>query len=141
MTAAMPRRSLLAILGLAPAVAASGASPAAVLGRVRGLSGGHLIGRVAALEGNTLLGAAGASDPTLAPEAFAGFLEGGAGLGASAGIARALAARAVSFPPEIAAYRSFAPHLRQRLYRELLEREAARLGATSAGSPPPAREV
>ncbi|MGU3664466.1 hypothetical protein ACLBX9_09810 [Methylobacterium sp. A49B] len=49
--------------------------------------------------------------------------------------ARAIAALALAFPPEIASYRSFGAPMRRRLYAELLTRESARLAA--AGEPPP----
>lgn len=43
--------------------------------------------------------------------------------------ARAIAALALVYPPEIAAYRSFGAPMRRRLYAELLTRESARLAA------------
>ncbi|XYD09865.1 hypothetical protein R1A27_04765 [Methylobacterium sp. NMS12] len=49
--------------------------------------------------------------------------------------ARAIAAVALVYPPEIAAFRSFGAPMRRRLYAELLTRESARLAA--AGEPPP----
>ena len=49
--------------------------------------------------------------------------------------ARAIAALALTFPPEIAAYRSFGAPMRRRLYAELLLRESARL--STEGEPPP----
>ncbi|WP_267422690.1 hypothetical protein [Methylobacterium sp. GC_Met_2] len=49
--------------------------------------------------------------------------------------ARAIAALALAYPPEIAAYRSFGAPMRRRLYAELLTRESVRL--TAAGVPPP----
>ena len=55
--------------------------------------------------------------------------------------ARAIAALALAYPPEIAAYRSFGAPMRRRLYAELLLRESARLAApdrpsaTARGAP------
>ena len=49
--------------------------------------------------------------------------------------ARAIAALALVYPPEIAAYRSFGTPMRRRLYAELLTRESVRLAA--AAEPPP----
>lgn len=49
--------------------------------------------------------------------------------------ARAIAALAFAYPPEIAAYRSFGAPMRRRLYAELLARESERL-ATIAEPPP-----
>lgn len=49
--------------------------------------------------------------------------------------ARAIAAVALVYPPEIAACRSFGAPMRRRVYAELLRRESARLAA--AGEPSP----
>lgn len=51
--------------------------------------------------------------------------------------ARAIAALALAYPPEIAAYRSFGAPMRRRLYVELLTRESERLAAASAPPPMP----
>ncbi|WP_267355694.1 MULTISPECIES: hypothetical protein [unclassified Methylobacterium] len=48
--------------------------------------------------------------------------------------ARAIAALALVYPPEIAAYHSFGAPMRRRLYAELLVRESMRLAAAN-GSP------
>ncbi|MCX7333619.1 MAG: hypothetical protein NTV85_18925, partial [Hyphomicrobiales bacterium] len=52
--------------------------------------------------------------------------------------ARAIAAVALVYPPEIAAFRSFGAPMRRRLYAELLTREYARLAAASEPPPMPA---
>ena len=47
----------------------------------------------------------------------------------------AIAAVALGYPPEIAAFRSFGAPMRRRLYAELLTRESVRLAAAGDASP------
>lgn len=155
MSADPHRRRLLGLFASAPLAAAAGVQPASVLGRARMLSlrvgaqewvtgamararenvtGPGLQGIEAAIERAHPL------DRQLLPEladVFARLDAKPAAVEAQlAAEARAIAAVALVYPPEIAAFRSFGAPMRRRLYAELLTRESARLAA--AGEPSPA---
>lgn len=131
MTGALPRRSLLAMLGMAPIAAttapnASGRSSSFGLGSfdLRSMTYGEITGLD--VQGT------GAFTSALRPPLPTASDRARSCLQAEA---RAQAALTTVFPPEIAAFRSFAPHVRRRLYAELLVREAE--GLMRAGYTPP----
>lgn len=148
MSANPNRRGLLGLFAVAPIAAAAGVQPGSVLGRVRMMAatgrfdalapaamarladdtrGAGLPGIGAALERAHPLDA---STPPDLLELVAGIGSEPARIQAQlAAEARAIAAVARVYPPEVAAYRSFGPPMRRRLYAELLTRESARLAA------------
>ena len=154
MSANPHRRGLLGLLAAAPIAAAAGVQPGSVLGRVRmmaaagrfdapapaalarladGTLGAGLPGIGAALERAHPLDA---STPPDLLELVASIGSDPARIQAQSSVeARAIAAVALVYPPEIAAFRSFGAPMRRRLYAELLTRESARLAAAS--EPPP----
>ena len=154
MSANPHRRGLLGLFAAAPIAAAAGIQPGSVLGRVRmmaaagrfdalapaalvrladGTRGAGLPGIGAALERAHPLDA---STPPDLLELVAGIGSEPARIQAQlAAEARAIAAVALVYPPEIAAFRSFGAPMRRRLYAELLTRESARLA--TAGAPAP----
>lgn len=153
MSATTNRRGILGLFAAAPIAAAANGSPSNVLGRtrtialsVRGLDRASAAVRHAAAQARELaipgISAAIERAHPLEAKIPADHAELIARLDAEPSIeclgsaeARAIAALAVVFPPEIAAYRSFAPHLRRRLYAELLMRKVRR--AATGGPPPP----
>ncbi|MBP2494676.1 MULTISPECIES: hypothetical protein [Methylobacterium] len=154
MSANPNRRGLLGLFAAAPIAAAASVQPASVLGRVRmmaaagrfdalapaalgrladGTRGAGLPGIGAALERAHPLDA---STPPDLLELVAGIGSEPARIEAQlTAEARAIAAVALVYPPEIAAFRSFGAPMRCRLYAELLTRESVRLAAAS--EPPP----
>ena len=157
MSANPQRRRLLGLLAATPLAAAVGVQPTSALGRARTLSlgvgaedriGTALGGLKGHLRGPGLQGIGAAIerahplelDIEPASHRFADLLAGldsnpARILSQQAIEARAIAALALAYPPEIAAYRSFGAPMRRRLYAELLTRESVRLA--SAGEPPP----
>ena len=157
MNANPQRRRLLGLFAAAPLAAAAGVQPASVLsgarmhalrvgtedrvgpalGRLREqLAGPGLEGIEAAIDRAYPL----ALDSELAAGRLAQLVANLDGdptgvLAQQAIEARAIAALAPAYPPEITAYRSFGAPMRRRLYAELLTRESMRLA--SAGEPPP----
>ena len=160
MSANPNRRGLLGLFAAAPLVAAGGQPrsalaqfrflsatgrldgyAASVMGKVQGvMTGEGIAGIGAALERATPLDTA--TPPEL--ERLAGRLDEPRPTPRESELAeiRAIAALAIIFPPEIAAYRSFAPHLRRRLYADMLLRRARLLTLAEPPthvSPPPDR--
>ncbi|MFB0491267.1 hypothetical protein ABIE45_003853 [Methylobacterium sp. OAE515] len=153
MSANPDRRRLLGLIAATPLAAAAGAPPtAARAGLLRRLSPGFAggfsrerlagLGRFADELDRTEFVLDTAPSGRLAAAA-ARLTELDTGFGADPAVvlaqqaaeARAIAALALVYPPEIAAYRSFGAPMRRRLYAELLTRESARLAAAS--EPPP----
>lgn len=154
MSANPHRRGLLDLFAAAPIAAAAGVQPGSALGRVRMMAAtGRFdalapaaLGRLADdIRGAGLPGIGAALerahplDASTPPD----LLELVAGIGSEperihaqlSAEARAIAAVALVYPLEIAAYSSFGSPMRRRLYAELLTRETARLAAAS--EPPP----
>ncbi len=154
MSANPQRRRFLGLFAAAPLAAAAGVQPTSALGRARAMMlsvraddrMSAAIGRLASqLRGPGIpgIGAAIERAHPLDPELPPDLAELVASLGTDptgvlvqqAAEARAIAAAALVYPPEIAAYRSFGAPMRRRLYAELLTRESARFA--TAGEPPP----
>lgn len=148
------RRRLLGLFAAAPIAAAAGVQPASVLGRAGSLhlkvgaidfASSQIAGLAKRVSGTEIpgIGAAlerahplDASTPPDLLELVAGIGSDPARIQAQLKAeARAIAAVALVYPPEIAAFRSFGAPMRRRLYAELLTRESARLAAAS--EPPP----
>jgi len=146
MSANPHRRGLLSLLAAAPLAAAAGVQPATALGRARAMMlsvraddrMSAAIGRLTSqLRGPGIpgIGAAIERAHPLDPDLPSDLAELSASLGTDptgalmqqAAEARAIAAAALAFPSEIAAYRSFGAPMRRRLYAELLTRESARV--------------
>lgn len=150
MSANPHRRGLLGLFAAAPIAAAAGVRPGSALGRVRMMvATGRFdalapaaLGRLADATRGAGMSGIGAAlerahplDASTPPD----LLELVAGIGSEpariqaqlAAEAHAIAAVALVYPPEIAAYRSFGAAMRRRLYAELLTRESARLAAAS----------
>lgn len=141
MSASLNRRGLLGLFAAAPVAAAAGMEPASALGRARYLMrSGRISALTAASLGNVEgmtrglgIGDVGASlervnpltpntPPDLTELAARTGSEPAPALVLTTTEARAIAALAVVFPPEIAAYRSFGAPMRRRLFAELLAR-------------------
>lgn len=157
MTADPHRRRLLGLFAAAPIAAAAGMQPGTVLGRVRMMAAsgrfdalapaalGRLVDdtRGAGLPGiGAALDRAHPLDLDIRPASarFSGLLSRLDSNPASsaaqlAAEARAIAAVALVYPPEIEAFRSFGAPMRRRLYAELLTRESVRLAAAGDASP------
>lgn len=144
MSASLHRRGLLGLFAAAPVAAAAGMEPASALGRARFLMRSGRISALAAaslgnFEGMTRglgiadVGPALERANPLAPDMPPEMTELVGRIGTdpaevSAQMtmeARAIAALALVFPPEIAAYRSFGAPMRRRLYAELLAKHGA----------------
>lgn len=144
MNASLHRRGLLGLFAAAPVAAAAGMKPASALGRARFLiRSGRISALTAASLGNVegmtrglgiadvgpALERANPLTPDMPPELTELVARiGTEPIEASAQMAleaRAIAALAVAFPPEIAAYRSFGAPMRRRLYAELLAKHSA----------------
>jgi len=144
MSASLHRRGLLGLFAATPVAAAAGMEPASALGRARFLMRSGRISALAAaslgnVEGMTrglgiadvgpALERANPLTPDMPPEMtelVARIGNDPAEVSAQmAPEARAIAALAVAFPPEIAAYRSFGAPMRRRLYAELLAKHGA----------------
>lgn len=155
MSANPNRRGLLGLFAAAPIAAAAGVQPASVLTRARTLSlrvgaKDWVTGAMArARENVTGPGLQGIEasiervhplDRELPPEladVFARLDTNPAWIQAQlVAEARAIAAVALAYPPEIAAFRSFGAPMRRRLYAELLTRESARLAAQRSEDTP-----
>jgi hypothetical protein len=148
MSANPDRRRLLGLFAAAPIAAVAGVQPASALGRVRGMAlnlraddhASAVLGRIAGqVRGPGIPGISAAIErahpldrdmpPTLG-ELVSDLDANPAGvLAQQAAEARTIAALALVYPPEIAAYRSFGAPMRRRLYAELLTRQSARLVA------------
>ena len=116
MTAALPRRSVLSLLGLAPAAAAAATSPASALGAARLFPGARMLAGAGGSDfGGLSYGVAGVDVVDRGGPVLPGGLDQTASTATT--VARIETAIATHFPPEIAAYRSFAPHLKRRLFR------------------------
>jgi len=154
MSADPHRRRLLGLFAAAPIAAAAGVQPVSALGRVRGMALRlQAEDRVSGALGQLAEQARGPGIPGIGaaierahpldrdtPHALAELVSGldsnpASILAQQATEARAIAALALTYPPEIAAYRSYGAPMRRRLYAELLTRESERLAAT--GEPPP----
>jgi hypothetical protein len=158
MSANPDRRRLLGLFAAAPIAAAAGVQPASVLGRTGSISlkvgavdfASGTLGRLAGKARSAEIPGIGAAlerahplDAVTPP----GMLDLVAGIGSDpvriqaqlTAEARAIAAVALIYPPEIAVFRSFGAAMRRRLYAELLTREFERHAA--AGEPPPVPPV
>lgn len=158
MSANPQRRRFLGLFAAAPLAAAAGVRPASVLGRagatslsIRATDGisAQLAGLKSRIEGiepsiagvSAWLDRAHPLEFDIEPASsrFSGLLSrlnaNPASIAAQqAAEARAIAALAPIYPPEIAAYRSFGAPMRRRLYAELLLRETARLSQPNAAA-------
>lgn len=155
MSANPQRRRLLGLLAATPLAAAAGAAPApAGASLLRRLSPGFAsdfsrerfagLGRFAdALDRTDLtLDIEPSERVSVIPDHLSRLAAGldsnrASTLAQQATEARAIAALALVYPPEIAAYRSFGAPMRRRLYAELLTRESERLAALSEPPPTP----
>ncbi|MGX9980295.1 hypothetical protein [Methylobacterium fujisawaense] len=154
MSANPHRRGLLGLFAAAPVAAAAGVQPASVFSRARSMSlkigavdfaSSQVTGLAKRVSSTELTGIGAALerahplDASTPPD----LLELVAGIGSEpariqaqiTAEARAIAAVALVYPAEVAAYRSFGAPMRRRLYARLLARESARLAAAS--EPPP----
>lgn len=153
MSANPQRRRLLGLFAAAPIAAAAGVRPTSTLGRAGAMSlsvraddrFSAVLGRLAGQLQDTALPAAGEDLTELAlgldimpravtPSGLLRWAQLGSPATSSASEARAIAALALAYPPEIAAYRSFGAPMRRRLYAELLTRESERMAAAGAPS-------
>lgn len=156
MSADPHRRRLLGLLAATPIAAAAGVQPASVLGRA-----GTMTLKIGAVDfASSALGSLGESVRSIDIPGIGAALERVHPLDAStppellklvdgigtdpariqaqlAAEARAIAAVALVYPPEIAAFRSFGAPMRRRLYAEMLTRESARLAVAGGAGPAP----
>ncbi|WP_426315537.1 hypothetical protein ACN9MF_11490 [Methylobacterium fujisawaense] len=154
MSANPHRRGLLGLFAAAPIAAAAGAQPASVLGRAGAMSlkigavdfaSSQVAGLTKRISSTELpgIGAAlervhplDASTPPDLLKLVDSIGSDPARIQAQiTAEARAIAAVALVYPPEVAVYRSFGAPMRRRLYAELLMRESARLAAAGGAGP------